>query len=311
MPGVEWLRRVPNEDTKAQSPPKSCLKSIICMPASLSKESMSGFYSNAFKVGIGLTANLGRFDGWGSRAIFLWSTLRHALVIALKIPLKPKVRTLRFSGLTIEYKEFTGELGNIKTVFFDEDEDLPLPPTGAVVLDVGANIGLFTLFLIWKYGRGRFATIHLFEPNPETFGRLRRNLSANGLDDLCKAHLLALSDRAGTIYMESPHGYSVLNMISDTGTVPVECKPLDDWRGEQRLDAMDLLKVDVEGHEMSLLRGALGTLPVVRRLYVEVKGEHLDEFLAVTRSAGFVEEARQSLFTGDAMLLLKTMGADS
>jgi FkbM family methyltransferase len=266
---------------------------------------MSGFYTNAFKVGVGLVANLGRFDGWGSRAAFLWSTFRHALVIALKIPLKPRVRTLRFSGLSIEYKEFTGELGNIKTVFFDEDEDLPLPPKGAVVLDVGANIGLFTLFLIWKYGRGCFAAIHLFEPNPDTFARLRRNLAANNLEGICTAHLLALSDRTGTIYMESPHGYSVLNMISDTGTVPVACKPLDDWRREQGLAAVDLLKADVEGHEMSLLRGALGTLPLVRRLYVEVKGEHLDDFLAVTRAAGFVEEARQSLFTGDAMLLLK------
>jgi FkbM family methyltransferase len=272
---------------------------------------MSGFYSNAFKVGIGLTANLGRFDGWASRILFLWSTLRHALVIALKIPLKPKVRTLRFSGLTIEYKEFTGELGNIKTVFFDEDEDLPLPQANAVVLDVGANIGLFTLFLIWKYGRERFAVLHLFEPNPETFGRLRRNLSANNLDGLCKAHMLALSDSAGTIYMESPHGYSVLNMVSDTGTVPVECKPLDDWRREQGLGHLDLLKVDVEGHEMSLLRGALGTLPATRHLYVEVKGEHLDEFLAVTSAAGFVEEARQALFTGDAMLLLEMRRVDS
>jgi FkbM family methyltransferase len=266
---------------------------------------MSGFYSNAFKVGIGLTANLGRFDGWGSRVMFLWSTLRHALVIALKIPLKPRVRVLRFSGLSIEYKEFTGELGNIKTVFFDEDEDLPLPPAGAVVLDVGANIGLFTLFLIHKYGRARFAAIHLFEPNPDTFARLRRNLEANGLEGLCSAHLLALSDRAGTIYMESPHGYSVLNMISDKGTVPVACEPLDAWRAGRGLGSIDLFKADVEGHEMALLRGAPGALAATRHLYVEVKGEHLEEFLSVTKAAGFVEEARQMLFTGDAMLLLK------
>src|SRR5690606_8695848 len=52
---------------------------------------MSGFYSNALNVGLGLTANLGRFDGWRSRLTFLWSTLRHALVLGLRLPLRPRV----------------------------------------------------------------------------------------------------------------------------------------------------------------------------------------------------------------------------
>jgi FkbM family methyltransferase len=265
---------------------------------------MSGFYSNAFKVGVGLLANLGRFNGWGSRWTFLYSTARHALYLILKLPLKPKVRVLRFSGLEIQYKEFTGELGNIKTVFFDEDEDLPVP-FDSVVLDVGANIGLFTLYLVHKYGRERFARIHLFEPNPDTYARLRHNLHANGLDDLCTAHLLALSDRAGTIYMESPRGYSVLNMISDKGTVPVECKTLDVWTRENGVEAVHLLKVDVEGHEMPLLRGAPAALSAVRYLYIEVKQIHLPEFKALTAGAGFVVESQQDLPTGDSMLLLE------
>lgn len=272
---------------------------------------MPGFYSNAFKVGVGLVANLGRFDGWRSRATFLWSMFRHALVIALKVPLTPKTRTLRFSGLSIEYKEFTGELGNIKTVFFDEDENLPLPPAGAVVLDVGANIGLFTLFMIWKYGRDRFAAIHLFEPNPGTYERLQRNLAANGLSGpgaLCTAHMLALSDRAGTIYMESPHGYSVLNMISATGTVPVTCVTLDAWRRTQGVGAIDLFKVDVEGHELPLLRGAPETLAASRHLFIEVKSSHLPDFHALVEPLGYTTLSRQDLMTGDSMVLMERAG---
>jgi FkbM family methyltransferase len=265
---------------------------------------MSGFYTNAFKVGFGLVANLGRFNGWSSRWTFLVSTVRHALYLILKLPLKPRVRVLRFSGLEIQYKEFTGELGNIKTVFFDEDETLPVPQ-GATVLDVGANIGLFSLYLVWKYGRDRFAHIHLFEPNPDTYARLRHNLTANGLDGLCTAHLLALSDRAGTIYMESPRGYSVLNMISDTGTVPVECKTLDVWARENGVSSVNLLKIDVEGHEMPLLRGAPAALSTVQTLYIEVKQTHLPEFKALTAGAGFVVESQQDLPTGDSMVLLE------
>jgi FkbM family methyltransferase len=269
---------------------------------------MSGFYTNAFKVGVGLLANLRRFDGFGSRVVFLWSTFRHALVIALKVPLKPKVRTLRFSGLSIEYKEFTGELGNIKTVFFDEDENLPLPQERAVLLDVGANIGLFTLFMVWKYGRERFAAIHLFEPNPDTYARLKRNLAANGLEGLCTAHMIALSDRAGTIYMESPHGYSVLNMISETGTVPVACETLDAWRTAHGVGAIDLFKVDVEGHELPLLRGAPQTLAASRHLVIEVKSVNLPEFHALVEPAGYKTLSQQDLFTGDSMVLMERGG---
>jgi FkbM family methyltransferase len=192
-------------------------------------------------------------------------------------------------------------------VFFDEDEDLPLPSKGAVVLDVGGNIGLFTLFLVHKYGRDRFAKIHVFEPNPDTFARLKRNLSANGLEGpegLCEAHMLALSDRAGTVYMEAPRGYSVLSTISDAGTVPVECKTLDAWREERGIAAVDLFKVDVEGHELSLLRGAPNTLNASRHLFIEVKAEHLPGFDALAGAAGFVTVSRQDLFTGAAMLLL-------
>ena len=114
---------------------------------------------------------------------------------------------------------------------------------------------------------------------------------------------LALSDRAGTVYMEAPRGYSVLSTISDKGTVPVECKTLDAWRAERGLAAIDLFKVDVEGHEMSLLRGATETLKVSRHLFIEVKAEHLPEFDAVTAAAGFSTLSRQDLFTGDAMIL--------
>src|SRR5690606_1230850 len=134
----------PDEDTKAQDTPflpQNLPEILLC-------RAMPGFYSNAFKVGVGLIARLGRFDDWESRAGFLSSALRHALVIAFRVPLTPRLRTLRFSVLSFDYVEFTGELGNIRTVVFDADVDLPLPPAGATVIAAGGNLGLFTLFLI-------------------------------------------------------------------------------------------------------------------------------------------------------------------
>jgi FkbM family methyltransferase len=265
---------------------------------------MSGFYSNAIQVGISLVANIGRFNGWRSRWTFLYSSVRHFLFLVCKIPLTPRILTLRFSNLEIRFKEFTGELGNIKTVFFDEDDRIPLP-NKAVALDVGANIGLFSLCLVWKHGRERFNAIHLFEPNPDVFSRLQYNLKANGLDGLCHAHPIALSDGDGEVYMEAPRGYSVLGMISDKGTVPVRRETLDAWSERNGVSSADLLKVDVEGHEMELWRGAPGFIARTARIYIEVKGQHLQTLLDEARGAGFSETSRQTLGTGDAMLLLE------
>src|SRR5690606_15095892 len=58
-----WMRVRMRRNT-----PEKQMKSLIC-------NAMSGFYTNAFKVGVGLLANLRRFDGFGSRVTFLWSTL--------------------------------------------------------------------------------------------------------------------------------------------------------------------------------------------------------------------------------------------
>jgi hypothetical protein len=85
----------------------------------------------------------------------------------------------------------------------------------------------------------------------------------------------------------------------------VECKTLDLWRREQGGEDVHLLKIDVEGHEMPLLRGAPETLAATRHLYIEVKQTHLPEFKALTAGAGYVVDLQQDLPTGDSMLLLE------
>lgn len=141
-----------------------------------------------------------------------------------------------------------------------------LQPGGCFV-DIGANAGTFTF---WAHrcmqGRGRIVA---FEPDPEMHARLRFNLEANRLDHVA-LEAVALSDHAGTatLYVDrSQRGRNTLDasMAEATGGDRVaQTVALDTlWSRLQALgvDAIDVLKIDIEGHELPVLRHFFANAP--------------------------------------------------
>jgi FkbM family methyltransferase len=123
-----------------------------------------------------------------------------------------------------------------------------------VVLDVGANIGNHTL---------AFATVAhsvlAFEPLPDVFELLRRNVEANGLANV-RAFNLALSDSSGEaeffMVVDGNVGASSFERASDADCViRVERECGDDLLARVGVDRVDFIKLDVEGHELNVLRG--------------------------------------------------------
>src|SRR5947207_13118313 len=80
--------------------------------------------------------------------------------------------------------------------------DLPAAVSGSIV-DVGANIGAFTLDVAARYPA---ATIHAYEPDPETCGVLRRNVEANGLSSRVRISNEAVSSEAGRLTLWQGEG---------------------------------------------------------------------------------------------------------
>jgi FkbM family methyltransferase len=117
---------------------------------------------------------------------------------------------------------------------------------GEVFVDVGANVGAYSL---------RAASVGMkvcsFEPNPENVKVLRRNAENNRLS--IDIHECALGSAEGTATM-SPNG--ALSRLSSEGTTVVPVRTLDSFD----LPRVDLLKVDVEGYELEVLKGATKTL---------------------------------------------------
>ncbi|NEY89031.1 FkbM family methyltransferase [Tabrizicola oligotrophica] len=172
---------------------------------------------------------------------------------------------------------------------FYEPEELEIIrahcPQAAVFVDIGANIGNHALFALKMLGVRKVIP---FEPNPVALAVLRSNLGLNGELGRCDlAHLgLGLSDRAqGGLAMEVDKPNKNLG-----GGRLVEGGELRVIRGDDALapEAVDFIKIDVEGMEMQVLRGLSQTITRCRPvIFIEVDEANRAEFLAWVAVSGY------------------------
>ncbi|MDR2528252.1 MAG: FkbM family methyltransferase [Synergistaceae bacterium] len=130
-----------------------------------------------------------------------------------------------------------------------------------VLLDVGANTG--TMSLLGAFLPNLFS--YAFEPVPSTFELLQRNVFLNGLQSRARLYNMGLSDRKGesSVYLPSSGKDSGLATLSSTPSrfqgsekIDISVMTLDDWMREANPASIDVLKIDTEGHELYVLRGA-------------------------------------------------------
>lgn len=159
---------------------------------------------------------------------------------------------------------------------------------GMTVVDVGANVGFHTVLLSRLVGpAGR---VHAFEPLPETIGMLRANLWRHGCANTV-VHPMAVSDQAGVVELEiDPEGGSGTHI--GAGDLRVRCTTLDEALADTRVD---VLKVDVEGAEPMVLRGAAALIARSPKLLAVVEfrregildGSGPQDMLALYEMLGF------------------------
>jgi FkbM family methyltransferase len=122
---------------------------------------------------------------------------------------------------------------------------------GATVFDVGAHVGYYTvLSAVLAGGNGR---VFSFEPNPANHEFLRRHVALNRLDNVVIENV-AVSDSNGTASFAFGTG-SGTGRLSADGAIEVRTVRLDDYCDEHDV-APGVMKIDVEGAELDVLRGA-------------------------------------------------------
>jgi FkbM family methyltransferase len=143
--------------------------------------------------------------------------------------------------------------------------------------DVGAHIGAYTIA-----AARRGALVTAFEPNPLTAAILRQNLELNAVADRVTVNESAISAAGGTVHLELDDFRS---SVSECG-VEVQAAPL--------AGTFDVVKIDVEGHELEVLRGAAPLLrdpdrrPRTVFLEVHVELEAIDADAVVTLLPGYI-----------------------
>lgn len=167
-----------------------------------------------------------------------------------------------------------GELYNER--IYEREPDF-IPRRDWTVFDLGANVGLFA---IPQARRG--AKVFAFEPNPDCYRRMSKTIARNGLADTVHLYNEALSCEPGAGMLVVPNGWSTMGSVTSAsanavGAVPITITSLDRVVPLLGVKQIDLLKVDVEGAEIDVLRGALQTLALVERIIMEYHSWHLLE----------------------------------
>jgi FkbM family methyltransferase len=152
---------------------------------------------------------------------------------------------------------------------------------GQVFLDIGSNVGFYTMSAAELVGAG--GQVVAFEPDPATFESLSRSVRRNGLGQV-RCLNVALSDRAGEMPFFRTDGGTAHSLVPEapgrekrySGRVQVRVTTLDHLvqSGELVLPRIDLLKIDVEGEEGHTVKGMLQTLARAGHppVWAEVRG---------------------------------------
>lgn len=162
------------------------------------------------------------------------------------------------------------------------------PRAGDVVLDVGSNVGEFSI-----YALSRGARVIAFEPDPTVYPCLSYNLrrfpNAQGLK-------LALWNEHTTLSFSSAPDKADSSFFAPDShvqeVIELETSPLDDVAEVSALEHIDFLKIDGEGAEPEILQGAAKTLQRTHRIAIDVgperEGESTrDAVVEILEASGF------------------------
>jgi FkbM family methyltransferase len=170
----------------------------------------------------------------------------------------------------------------------------------SVFLDVGANVGWFSLNLAARMDARRRRVV-AFEPVAATAALLRRNIALNGLEAVVTAVEAGVADQDGQGEFHVPvdvagaASLQHLGLDRETRLEKVALVSLDSYAARSGLGRIDLIKGDVEGAELMLVKGALGLIgrdrPILMlellRKWSRAFGYHPDAVLDLLRPHGY------------------------
>ena len=145
-----------------------------------------------------------------------------------------------------------------------------------VVLEIGANIGYYALMEAKIVGdKGK---IYAIEPEPHNVEMLRKNVDINNYSDIIDVFPLAVSDKDSFVNLQVSKfsNRHILSTKSDTNTIKIRSVTIDSFLIDKRTPK--LIRMDVEGAELAVIKGASKTLQNNLKIFMEIHPRELREF---------------------------------
>jgi len=176
-----------------------------------------------------------------------------------------------------------------------------------VFIDIGANVGVWTTALAAAH---RTAHVYCIEPTPDIVDLLQSNIALNRLQNVTTEQL-AISDSDGFVSFQVVTEYSIYNRLAtrknsaqdlhrdrfkNARTIDVRSVRLDDFCKDRCIERIGFLKVDVEGAEVCVIKGAENLLRnrAIELIWIEVEpdnlcemGDSIDDLADAMRNVGY------------------------
>ena len=183
----------------------------------------------------------------------------YRLLIGTSVSLPPLLINVQGQQMYVDATSVSFAPARVRSRAYEEQETelfKKIVRGGMVVVDIGANIGYYTLIaasIVGEHGK-----VFAFEPEPKNHALLVKNIEANGYENII-AVPKAVSDKGGsTRLFLSPDGNTGWHRIYDSedgwNSIEIETVTLDEFfQGKE--ESIDVIKMDVEGSEMAVLQG--------------------------------------------------------
>lgn len=168
--------------------------------------------------------------------------------------------------------------------------------SGMSVVDVGANIGYYTLLAAKLVGLS--GKVYAFEPEPNNFSVLLKNIAINNFQNVFPSSK-SISNKDGAMFLylaeSNREGHRIYNLGEGRKNIAIESLSLDNFF-KGREECLNFVKIDVEGAEVAVLRGMQNILDLNNKMKMLIefnpfilKKSHFDpnEFLEILFNAGF------------------------
>lgn len=186
----------------------------------------------------------------------------------------PNPRIYKFIGETkfVAGKGMAGIAGNIYTGLFDFEEMaflLHFLNSESTFLDIGANVGAYSLLASGVKGAQSYA----IEPVPETYKYLVNNIQLNRLTSKVKCMQIGFSDQSGSLAFSTNKGTMNRVLKNNQNGLMIPVITIDQFIKEEKTFP-ELIKIDVEGFELAVIKGGycLFSNPGCKVVFVELNG---------------------------------------